>query len=412
MWFAPYIARLETGVGGGYELAFAGPPQHGKTVVTAHGLVWALRKWPERRFAYGTYNRDRARSVSRYVRSIADSVGYPLTGTLDHVYGPGGGGIVFAGRGTAITGEPIDGFSIVDDPLKGAAEAESAAVRQNCYDWHSRDWCTRHHPGTSMFIMATRWHQQDLTGQRIEEGWEYLNLPALAEKNDPLGRKEGEPLSPRWPLEALLRQRKNVREWGWMALYQGHPVPRGGKLFNGATLVQSVPTTGWRVGLGLDLAYSKRTHADWSVLVVMAQIGPLIYIVDVVRAQVKAPEFAALIKPTLGRYPGVIPRWYCAGAEVGVADLLADRLERAIEAIPVQTDKLTRAQPMAADWNDQLIVVPDDRDWVDCFVSEVRDFTGFDGEHDDQVDAAVAAFDSLMASTGTDYSSLTDDSRW
>lgn len=415
IWFAPYVAKLETAIGGGYELCFSAPPQHGKTVITAHALVWALRRWPLRRFAYGTYNRTRASSVARYVRSIAASVGLDLTGTLEHVYGPRGGGIIFAGRGTAITGEPIDGFSIVDDPLKGAAEAESAAIRETCYEWHGRDWCTRHHPGTSMFIMATRWHPQDLIGRRIDEGWDWLNLPAIAEDDDPLGRDPGEALSPRWPIGALLRQRRNVSEYGWAALYQGRPRPRGGKLFEGATLAESMPTTGWRVAIGLDLAYSKKTHADYSVAVVMATSAEdgKTYVVDVIREQSRATEFADCLKPVLARYPGVLPRWYCAGPEMGIADFLSEKTGRNIEAIAAHTDKFTRAQPLSAAWNAKQILVPSDRSWADAFVAELRDFTGLEGEHDDQVDAAVAAYDALKNSVAaSEYSSFTADSDW
>lgn len=409
VWFQPYIDKLESGVGGGHELVFAAPPQHGKTVVTAHALVRALIRYPRKRFGYATYNMERALSVSRYVRSIAQHAGLELSGTLTHAYTKQGGGIIFAGRGTAITGEPIDGFGIVDDPFKGRAEAESKTIREVAFDWHGQDWMSRHHPGASAFIMATRWHEDDLSGRRVKEGWEYLNLPAVAERNDPLGREIGDPLCPsRWPLKALDNKRRNAGEYGWYALYQGHPRPKGGTLFDGAWLVDEIPRGPQRVAIGIDLAYSKKTHADYSVVVVMAEIAGKLYVLDVVRAQVRAPEFAGKLKPILDMHPGVVPRWYCAGAEKGVADLVAEKVGRTIQADTTREDKLARAQDMAAAWNDdrRRIFVPRDRTWADAFIGEIRDFTGIDDTHDDQVDAAVAAFDGLL-NRGATYEDFT-----
>ena len=398
LWFAPYVRWLETAVGGGHELVFAAPPQHGKTVVTTHALVWALARYPSLQFGYATYNKQRAISVARAVRKIAGRAGLDLTGTLDHCYTKQGGGIIFAGRGTSITGEPINGFGIVDDPFKGRAEAESKVVREAAFDWHGQDWMTRHHPGVSSFIMATRWHEDDLSGRRVKEGWSYLNLPAIAEENDPLGRKPGEALCPsRWPLKALERQRKNLTEYGWWSLFQGHPRPKGGKLFDGVTLAQLaiLPATGFRIGIGIDLAYSKKTHADYSVAVVLLEIDGIKYVVDVIREQVKAPEFASKLKRLLDRYPGCRPRWYCAGPEVGVADMMSNTIGRIIEAISTTADKFSRAQSTAAAWNAGEIRVIQGADWADVFVGEVCDFTGINDINDDMVDALVAAYDSF-----------------
>lgn len=398
LWFAPYVRWLETAVGGGHELVFAAPPQHGKTVVTTHGLVLALAKYPHLQFGYGTYNKQRANSVSRSVRKIAERAGLKLSGTLDHCYTKQGGGIIFAGRGTSITGEPITGFGVVDDPFKGRAEAESRTVRESAYDWHGQDWTTRLHPGVSSFIMATRWHTDDLSGRKIKEGWEYLNQPAIAEADDPLGRKLGEALCPsRWPIEALLKKKKNLTAYGWASLFQGHPIPKGGKLFEGVTLAHLalIPATGFRVGIGIDLAYSKRTHADYSAAVVLLEIAGIKYVVEVIREQVKAPEFAAKLKQLLAKYPGVLPRWYCSGTEIGVADMMANTIGRLIEAIPTTADKFSRAQATAAAWNHGEIQVVADLPLANEFVGEVCDFTGINDINDDMLDALVAAYDSF-----------------
>lgn len=405
--FAPYIAKLEDGVKGGHELVFAAPPQHGKSTVTTHGLVWALIKHPKRRFGYATYNLERAISVARSFRTIAQAAGLELSGTLGHAYNSQGGGVLFAGRGTAVTGEPIDGFGVVDDPFKDRSEAESRTIRDTADDWHREVWLTRHHPGTSSFVMATRWHEDDLSGRLIRRGWEYLNLEAVAGNNDPLGRRPGEPLCPsRWPLDALEKQRARVGEYGWASLFCGRPRPRGGKLFQDAHYYDIPPRSGYRIGHGIDLAYSKKTQADYSVSVVLLEQGGIYYVANVVRKQARAPEFAQDLKRICGQYPGK-PRWYCAGPEKGVADLIGG-----IDTLAASSDKYVRAQPVSAAWNEGKVLVPSDASWVNDFISEVCDFTGVNDSHDDQVDALAAAFDSLQTIQAEFDSSFMQRSTW
>jgi len=67
---------------------------------------------------------------------------------------------------------------------------------------------------------------------RDGEIWEVVNLPALAEKGDPLGRLEGEPLWPEWyTLESLEQERITQGERNWSALYQQRPSPETGDYF-------------------------------------------------------------------------------------------------------------------------------------------------------------------------------------
>lgn len=93
-----------------------------------------------------------------------------------------------------------------------------------------------------MIILATRWHDDDLIGrllkQKKQDGdsfpfvTECINLPALAEDNDPLGRQPGDALWPwRYNHEQLQDIKRTVGPYWWSALYQGSPVARGGTLF-------------------------------------------------------------------------------------------------------------------------------------------------------------------------------------
>jgi len=78
----------------------------------------------------------------------------------------------------------------------------------------------------------TRWHEDDLIGYELEKmasgttayPWEVINIPALAEDDDPLGREPGEGL---WPevfgTEWYTLKKLDSTARSWNSLYQGKP---------------------------------------------------------------------------------------------------------------------------------------------------------------------------------------------
>ncbi len=231
----------------------------------------------------------------------------------------------------------------------------------------------------------------------VKRGWRYLNMPAICESaDDPLGREIGQALwETQRPLSMLL-DRRQANEYVFASLYQGRPRPRGDAVFNDPTFYSELPKQ-FRRGYGIDLAYTAKTHADWSVLVVLAAGNDgLVYVVDVIRRQCKAPEFRSVVKQALGKYgPGPV-RWYCSGTEKGVADLLEIP---SLQALAATTDKLVRAQRTSEAWNSGKLLVPDDpkrHPWLNDFLETVTNFTGVADAHDDDVDALAAGFDALQ----------------
>ena len=405
--FRVYASKLETAVGGEHRLVFAAPPQHGKTQVTLHGLVWLILRHPERRHAYITYAQNRARSVARTVRRILVTCGVQAGGTLDMIILPGGGQCIFTSIDGGITGEPVDGVAIIDDAYKSRKEADSARRREVVEESYREAIETRVHPGASIVLLATRWHPKDLSGTRIEEGWEYINLPAIAENdNDPNGRAPGEALFPAmWPVEALEAKRAKVLDFTWAALYQGRPRPKGGKVFRGATYYTELPSA-YRGAFGVDLAYTARTTADWSICVELLceqreDAEPLFYVVRVDRAQIAAPEFAATLRARRTERRGFRFHWRASGTERGAAGFIQS------QGVPLDVtnppgDKLVVATPVAAAWNEGRVRVPDrdvfpaSEEWLDAFLDTVQNFTGTGREHDDDVDALANAYDALV----------------
>lgn len=407
--FRVYADRLERGIGGDQRLVFAAPPQHGKTQVTLHALAKLVQRHPERRHAYITYSQARSRNVARSFRRILKAAGVEFSGTLDQFVLPGGGQVLFTSIDGGITGEPVDGVAIIDDPLKGRKEADSQTRREVVEMAYRESIATRCHPGSSIFVLATRWHPQDLSGLLIGEGWEYINLPAIAEgDSDPNGRSPGQELCSFRPLAWLLEQKRRILEFSWSALYQGRPRPKGGKVFHEPRYYSALPTKFYRGAFGVDLAYTAKSSADWSICCEVWRedkpgLDPVYYVIHVDRKQVEAPDFADVLEKRREKRPGWRMLWRAAGTEKGAADFIKRRnTDLQVEA-PIG-DKLVNATDAAAAWNDGRLLVPDLEAfpeaaiWLDPFLDVLANFTGLGKELDDDVDAlgnAIAALDAL-----------------
>jgi hypothetical protein len=414
--------------GASHEFCFSLPPQHAKTETLLHGAARHIAKHPHLTNAYVSYAGDYAHSRSRLLREYAVRAGARLkndSNSAQEWRTVEGGGLFATGIGGPLTGQPISGILIIDDPYKNRQEAESATYRNRVYDWFTSTGYVRVHPGASVIVLHTRWHEDDLIGRLTKEGidadpWKYVNLPALNDGSDPR-RAIDEPLWPEMrPLWWLLKRRARS-EYDWASMFQGHPVPRGAKVFQNATLCERlpVPLVG-RFGIGIDLAYSGKKRSDFSTIVVMCEIAGVLFVVESHCVQVRAPEFAALLSSVCNRYPGVMPRWYCSGVELGVADLISGgvplktaeaavilaSLPVPIDAQTTTADKLIRAQGLAADWNAGNVVVPSDKPWSNEFITQICSFTGVSDLHDDIVDAAVAARDSIREGAKFEYTPL------
>jgi hypothetical protein len=139
-------------------------------------------------------------------------------------------------RNTTVNG-PITGMEqhlgVLDDFVKGRAEANSKLIRDRTWNWFTDDFLTRFSKDSALLAICTRWHKDDLIG-RLKAKWpemRMLEFPALAER-DERWRKKGDPLFPEHkPLEFLLERKKLMSDASWAAEYQQHPYLVGGAMF-------------------------------------------------------------------------------------------------------------------------------------------------------------------------------------
>lgn len=379
------------------------PPRHGKSeTVTIRYAAWRLEREPKLNIILGSYNQKLANRFSRRIRAIVEER-IPLAKdkrSADEWETKARGGVKAVGVGAGITGFG-GSLVIIDDPVKNRAQAESRTMRDNVWDWFNDDIYTRLEPGASIILIQTRWHEDDLAGRLLKqsadggEAWEKVDLPALAEDGDPLGREIGEALWPeRYSTEALKAIRRQQGTYSFSALYQQQPVPSDGGLFKREWFqnIVSRPPTGLVWARGYDLAVSTKTTSDHtaSFRCTFDRSGNL-YIADGFCRRIEYPEQRRYVidrvRTERNTSHGIEKALH---GQALVQDLRQDIKVRGrpIEAIRVDVDKITRALAWAGLAEDGKVILVQGS-WIDDFVDEVCSFPY--GSHDDQVDAVSLA---------------------
>lgn len=243
--------------GGRRKIMVFAPPRSGKSeLVTKMLPLWWLAHHPHHQVVAAAYGSDLAknwgRDVRRLVRDHGPKLGLQISPEIRTAQAwklVTGGGMKTTGVGAGLTGHDGD-LLICDDPHKDREEAESKTLRDRVDDWWSSTFITRGSPGTPIFLILTRWHEDDIAGRLLaREGdeWDVIRLPALCDDpaNDPLGRAMGEPLQhpkindPFETLEHWEGFRRTMSKRDWFALFQADPQPVEGALL---TLEQIEPS--------------------------------------------------------------------------------------------------------------------------------------------------------------------------
>lgn len=218
------------------------PPRHGKSTLVSYWTpTWFLELFPRRRVIVAAYGDEISTEWGRKVRNEFQT--NPLLETklredskaAGRWHTPAGGGMMAVGVGGALSGFGGD-LLLCDDLIKNWKDAHSKVVKDGLYDWYKSTFRTRAEPGATIIIAMTRWSVDDLPARLLKEepeDWEVINLPAIAEDGDLIGRPRGAALCPsRYDETSLRKLSVDVGPGVWHALYQQRPDPMGaGRLF-------------------------------------------------------------------------------------------------------------------------------------------------------------------------------------
>ncbi|NDJ91452.1 terminase large subunit domain-containing protein [Mycolicibacter kumamotonensis] len=265
-------------------------PRTGKSRLLAIWTpVWALMRDQGMSIMVISYSDELAQAHSREIRRIVNEhsefLGYSIAADKSSVgrWAVEGhnGGVLAGGIQSGATGFGAD-LLIIDDPIKDAAEADSAAHRRRVLGEYRSSLATRVHPGGSTLLVQTRWHPKDIAGELLDsepDVWGYTNIPAVAAAGvpDALGREPGVAMTSAlgFTAEHYAAARRTSGERAWWALYMGQPAAPSGGLVKQSWLndwrMAAAPPRPQRIVIGVDPSDSGRGDACGIVAASMSQ---------------------------------------------------------------------------------------------------------------------------------------------
>lgn len=398
----------------GRTMLFLPPGSAKSTYATVVAPTHVMGKRPGFKVIGVSYGSDLARKFGRRMRSIVKQKKFETLFTTalstessaaDEWALTNGSEYMGAGILSGITGNRAD-FAPIDDPIKGRRDADSEAVRKSTIEAYEDDILTRLKPGGSVMITQTRWHEGDLAGSILPEGWagesgmiecrdgetwEVICIPAQCNRaDDPLGRQMGEYIWPEYFGEDHWQPFKRSPRT-WSALFQQIPSPDTGDYFKREWIVpvEHIPT-GLSVYGASDYAVTAN-GGDYTVHVVVGiDSEGRTYLLDLWRAQASSDVW-------VDAFCDLVRKWHPIGwaeetgqIKSGVGPFLVKRMIEtssyvAREQFPTRGDKAVRAQSIRGRMALQGLRVARDAPWLSDLISELMSFPV--GVHDDQADA-------------------------
>lgn len=406
------------------------PPGHWKSTIASRRFpAWYLGKRPHEHLMAGSYNDDLATDFGEDVRNLVASSAY-------QVIFPGlsmradskaktkwntdqGGSYAAGGVGGAFTGRRAHGF-IVDDPIKGRAEADSESVRNKTWKWLSSTVETRLEPGGWIILILTRWHEDDPAGRYLEamekgaSQWEILRLPAimenLGEKHPEDPRKLGEALwgedekGKHFTLGELQKKKADLgggrdekgEPYGgrdWDSLYQQKPSPEGGVIILKPWIQYwlKMPKEFDELIQSWDLAFTDKKKSSYVVGQCWGRLGTEFYLLDQFRAIINFPQ-------TLDEFKKLTALWPTARIKLvenkANGPALEATLKGQIAGILLwepEGDKVARLQAVAYLFKAKNVFLPSPsiKPWMKEYENELLKFPR--STHKDQVDTTSQA---------------------
>lgn len=414
------------------------PPQEGKSTRTACWFpFWRIVADPTLRIAIVSYAQGKAARWGKWIRRMIEAhpeLGVELVAgsrAADRFETTAGGKILSVGIEGGITGEAVDCL-IIDDPVRGRAEAESPTYREAAWEWWESNAMTRASSRFSVVLMLTRWHADDLAGRLLKEesgDWKVVRIPALREDLAPgeeIARghngesaytAEGELISVQNRHAGWFRKLKELRsQYVWLSVYAQNPVAAEGNLFHKEDFrfwYRLRPQkgvhdgmSGYRMALDsfdgeicfagnmqrfitMDLAASTKTSADWTVAAAWGVTSDgRLFLLDVARKRVQEGEHFGILR-SLAQVWNIREVYVEKGFIGSTLVIDATKGGYSIKPLSPDKDKITRALPAADKVSRGEFFVPQGPEWLGDYLAELAEFP--QGAHDDFVDVTSYA---------------------
>lgn len=393
-------------------------PTCNSTMTSMYFPAWYLGRNPDKKVILASYEAEFASEWGRKVRDLIEEDGEKYFGVkirqdskaADRWMLKGhSGGMQTVGMGGALLGKGA--HLLVLDDVQKQEDAFSETLREKAWNWYVGTAYTRLEPGGSIVVVMQRWHEADMVGKILDraketgEEWVVYNLPALAEDNDPMGRKRGEALWPEHFNEEYLLRVKATQKHLFNSVYQQRPSPEGGGLFRRSDFkyydrhenyirleTRSFSLDHCRIFLAVDLAFSTRTSADYTCIGAWAVTPDSdLILLDMHREQMTGDKLVPSIRAMMDKHKAS----YCGIEDVAAQNLVIKAARK--QGLTIQSLKTGNVDKIARSVDAQIrmeagqIWFPKHHPELDNLETELMTFPN--GAHDDTVD--VLAYASL-----------------
>lgn len=215
------------------------PPGGAKSTYASHCLpAWFLGHFPANNVILASHTATLAEKWSRRVRDTVASPDHSRvfehstlskdSTSVSKWSTSLNGEFLAAGVGMSILGFRAD-LAVLDDPVSGWEQAQSATQLEKIHNWFKADLKSRLKPKAKIITICQRTAAYDMAGYMMKEHAENptrrlrtIILPMLAGEDDPLGRAPGERLWPTWYTpEMVIDLQKD--EFIWKTMWQQEP---------------------------------------------------------------------------------------------------------------------------------------------------------------------------------------------
>lgn len=373
-------------------------------MISQHFPTFYLGRNPKHNIISTAYNQSLAEDFGVYVKNVLMSEEYksifPITVNISSKSKKRfsileGGNYYAIGRGGAITGRGGH-LIIIDDLIKNEHEARSETHRKNILEWYKNTLRTRLMPNGSIIIVQTRWHQNDLIGELLNnsgEEWEYIKLPAINEA--------GEALWPEmFPIQVLETIKKEIGTLNFEGLYQQEPTATEGNIIK-SDWIQRYTELPKIVSndsiITFDLTFKGTKNSDYVVGQKWQKIGPDYYLLDMIRGQWDFTQTLFHMKQFLNKHKECLNIVIEDAANASAVYSTIKQHISGVRLWKAQTSKDVRLTAVAPLFEAKNIYIPKDEKY-DILVSELLGFPL--ASHDDTVDACSMALLNLKTQSG------------
>ena len=417
------LQALENGTLGKKKLMIFAPPGPMKTVIASNLFpAWYFgRHLTHKILSVGHTTEFAEAKFGRVVRDLMMTPQYkkifPEAMIREDVQAKGswqlttGGMYQNAGAGKQIAGHRAN-LGIMDD-LISEQTANSKPEMEKINKWYPGGFTTRLLPNALQLLINTRWRVNDISAEILKldkDEWEVVSIPALFLKERPecvaMAKQLGLPLGgsywpEQWTKEHLLSQKKRLPAIDWEAQYMQTPVAMEGNVFKERDFLEwpdvDPPAKIDAIVLSMDTAFSEKTSADYSVLLVAGVFHleeelhdrpfqvPHVILLGVRRGRWPFPQLREIAMQMCDKHK---PDYVIIEKKASGQSLVQ---ELRLAGVPVveynpDRDKLARAHSVTGITSQKRIWMPN-RSWTAAFKEELLAFPN--GEKDDQVDAFV-----------------------